>query len=179
MVELKHVFRQSNRKFVNILQDIRVGDVTPETIRYLRENCERPLPPNDFGIQPTILHSKNVNVSKENLVDLKKLSGEIVTYKALDEVEREKGVGPWVKKDLENSSFFKSCNAERTLQLKIGAQVMLIKNLGQNSRLTNGSRGTVIGFRRVKKSAGSDTTLLPGVLNYPVVQFKNGLQQVH
>ena len=176
VVELKHVFRQSNRNFINILRDIRIGNVTSETVRYLRENCERPLPPNNFGIQPTILHSKNVNVSRENLVDLEKLSGDTITFEARDEVEREKGVGKWVEKDLSNSSFFKSCTAEKYLRLKIGAQVMLIKNLGENSKLTNGSRGTIVGFRKVKRSSSSD--LLPGVDAYPVVQFKNGLQLV-
>jgi ATP-dependent DNA helicase PIF1 len=186
VVELKHVFRQSNRNFVNVLKDIRVGNVTPETVRYLKENCERPLPPNDFGVQPTILHSKNVNVAKENLVDLGKLSGDTVIFEAFDEVEREKGVGKWVEKDLSKNSFFKSCTAEKHLQLKIGAQVMLVKNLAQNSMLTNGSRGTIVGFRKVKRSSslslqgGSDTTnhLLPGVTKYPVVRFKNGLQMV-
>ncbi len=176
MVELKHVFRQSNRDFVNVLQNIRLGNVTSETVEYLRENCERPLPQNDFGVQPTILHSKNVNVAKENLVDLNKLSGDTVTFEALDEVEREKGVGKWVEKDLANNSFFKSCTADKHLRLKIGAQVMLVKNLGQNSMLTNGSRGTVVGFRKVKRS--SETKLLPGVDKYPVVRFKNGLQLV-
>ncbi len=176
MVELKHVFRQSNRDFVQILQNIRLGNVTSETVQYLRENCERPLPQNDFGVQPTILHSKNVNVAKENLVDLEKLSGDTVTFEAFDEVEREKGVGKWVEKDLARNSFFNSCTADKQLRLKIGAQVMLVKNLAQNSMLTNGSRGTVIGFRKAKRS--SDTKLLPGVDKYPVVRFKNGLQMV-
>jgi len=177
LVELKQVFRQSNLDFVNVLQDIRVGRVTHETIRYLKENCERPLPDNELGIQPTILHSRNVDVTRENLVDLNKLSGETVSYQALDEVERENGVGPWVKKELEKNSFFKSCLAENDLQLKIGAQVMLIKNLNQYS-LVNGSRGTVVGFRTVKNSSTSGVNLLPGMTKYPVVRFKNGLQQV-
>ena len=176
MVELKHVFRQSNRDFVNILRDIRLGNVTSDTIQYLQKNCERPLPPNDYGVQPTILHSKNINVAKENLFDLEKLDGEIFCYEAFDEIEREKGVGTWVEKELSNNSFFRSCTAEKNLQLKIGAQVMLIKNLAQNTMLTNGSRGTIIGFRKVKRS--SSTNLLPGITKYPVVRFKNGLQLV-
>jgi ATP-dependent DNA helicase PIF1 len=177
-VELQHVFRQSNRDFVRILQDIRIGNVNDETVRYLREKCERPLPPNEFGIRPTVLHSKNVNVDRDNSIDLNKLPGESVSYSALDQVEVEKGSGPWVKKQLQGNSFFSACIAEQDLQLKIGAQVMLIKNLNQNSRLANGSRGKVIGFRTVKNSASSDDNLLPGVDKYPVVQFKNGLQQV-
>ena len=177
-VELQQVFRQSNRDFVRILQDIRIGNVNDETVRYLREKCERPLPPNEFGIRPTVLHSKNVNVDRDNSIDLNKLPGESVSYSALDEVEVEKGSGPSVRKQLQRNSFFTACIAEQDLQLKIGAQVMLIKNLNQNTRLANGSRGKVIGFRTVKNSASSDDNLLPGVDKYPVVQFKNGLSQV-
>jgi len=177
VVELQQVYRQSNRDFIRILQNIRIANVNKETVQYLKEKCERPLPPNEFGIRPTVLHSKNVNVARENLIDLDKLPGSPVAYTALDQVEVEKGAGSFVKQQLQSSSFFTSCLAEQDLQLKIDAQVMLIKNLNQNSRLANGSRGKVIGFRSVKSSS-SDANLLPGVSKYPVVQFKNGLQQV-
>jgi hypothetical protein len=137
------------------------------------------LPPNNFGIRPTILHSKNIDVSRENQSDLKKLPGDTMNYIAEDEVVIEKGVGQWAKKPLENSAFFATCIAESELQLKIGAQVMLVKNLGRDSKLVNGSRGTVVGFRTVRKSPKDPTMyLLPGVTKYPVVQFVNGLQQV-
>jgi ATP-dependent DNA helicase PIF1 len=178
VMELKQVYRQQNRQFIDILQEIRNGRVTSNTVNFLRENCERPLPAK-MGIKPTILHSKNVNVAAENLRDLRKLPGEAVGYFALDEVTVEKGVGAWAKKPLENSAFFTNCIAEAELQLKIGAQVMLIKNMNRDSRLVNGSRGTIVGFRQVKKSPKDPTTfLLPGVTKYPVVQFVNGLQQV-
>ena len=189
VVELHHVYRQSNKDFVRILQNIRTGNVNDDTVRYLKDKCERPLPRNKFGIRPTVLHSKNVDVTSENLIDLNNLSGTTVTYTAMDHVEIEKGSGggPWMKQKLEKSSFFSSCLAEKELQLKIGAQVMLIKNMNHNSRLANGSRGKVIGFQSVKKSGAplnindseaAKMSLLPGVSNYPIVQFKNGLQQV-
>ena len=40
---------------------------------------------------------------------------------------------------------------------------MLIKKFGQNSRLTNGLQGKVIGFRSVKTES-SEANLLPGVV---------------
>jgi ATP-dependent DNA helicase PIF1 len=179
VVELQEVFRQQNRAFVEVLQEIRSGKVSPYAMNFLKVHCERPLPPNDFGIRPTILHSKNVDVSRENQSDLRRLSGDTVVYPAEDEVVIEKGVGQWAKKPLENAAFFATCIAESELQLKIGAQVMLVKNMGRDSRLVNGSRGTVVGFRTVRKSP-KDTTmyLLTGVTKYPVVQFVNGMQQV-
>jgi hypothetical protein len=178
VVELEEVFRQRNRDFVNVLQEIRTGNVTTRSMNFLREKCQRPLPLNEFGIRPTILHSKNVDVTRENHIDLMRLDGEVVVYKAEDEVLVEKGVGDWAKKPLENSAFYSTCIAEKELQLKIGAQVMLVKNVNRDSRLVNGSRGTVVGFRTVRKSKDPTIQLLPGVAKYPVVQFVNGLQQV-
>jgi hypothetical protein len=61
----------------------------------------------------------------------------------------EKGVGDWAKKPLKNSAFYSTCIAEEELQLQIGAQVMLVKNVNRDSRLVNGSRGTVVGFQTV------------------------------
>jgi ATP-dependent DNA helicase PIF1 len=183
VMELETVFRQHNREFIDALQDIRKGRVTQQTMNYLRQNCERPLPPIDeYGIRPTLLHSTNVNVNRENLVDLNRLPGETIVYKAIDEVEVEKGVGKWAVKPLQNSQFFRTCIAEGELQLKVNAQVMLIKNLNQGSKLVNGSRGTVVGFRTINASPNSKKAetlhLLPGVDRYPVVQFVNGLRQV-
>lgn len=52
------------------------------------------------------------------------------------------------------------CPAKDELILKIGAQVMLNKNLTDGSGLVNGSRGIVIGFSDVQK--------------YPIVKFYSG-----
>lgn len=177
VVDLQQVFRQDNAEFVEILQQIRTGQVSAHTTNYLREKCERPLPPNEYGIRPTILHSKNRNVARENMADLNLLPGDVVVYPAVDEVQPAKGAGNWAEKALGSNQFFTTCMAEKELHLKIGAQVMLIKNLNDGSKLVNGSRGTVVGFRNVSKNK-KDALILPGITKYPVVQFINGLQKV-
>jgi ATP-dependent DNA helicase PIF1 len=170
VLELDVVFRQKNQEYVNILMDIRRGRVTPEVIQFLKK-CDRPLPQNEFGIRPTILHSRNKDVSRENLQELQKLDGKSYVYDAMDSVDPDKGSGPWVRKQLEQNGFFKSCIAEKDLQLRIGAQVLLVKGI-HGSKLVNGSRGKVIGFRKAKGQQ------LNGMFEFPVVQFLNGISKV-
>jgi ATP-dependent DNA helicase PIF1 len=176
VVELEQVFRQKNNNFVAVLEEIRRARLTPEGLSFLRTYCQRPLPPNDFGIRPTILHSMNKDVSRENLQELNQLKGETQVYGTVDTVEREKGAGKWVETVLLKNQFFTSCIAEKELQLKVGAQVMLVKNdvRGAGKNLVNGSRGKVVGFEAIKKSTHADDPLLPGVTLYPVVQFVTG-----
>jgi ATP-dependent DNA helicase PIF1 len=178
VIQLDQVYRQQNSDFVRVLQSLRTGNVGRAEIEFLRQ-CQRPLPPNEFGIRPTILHSMNMDVTRENLAELGQLPGVPVVYDALDTVEKERGAGKWAEDQLKASSFFKNCIAESELQLKLGAQVMLIKNEmdGRNNlRRANGSRGKVIGFR--KAPSKTDAPLLPGVMEYPLVQFADGAKKL-
>jgi ATP-dependent DNA helicase PIF1 len=179
VVELDQVFRQQNKKFVDILQDIRKGQVPQSTLHFLRTKCERPLPPNQFGIRPTILHSKNKDVARDNLAELNRLRGETVIYESADNISRDRGAPKWADNQLKRSGFFTNCIADQQLQLKAGAQVMLIKNEGIGPKqLVNGSRGTVVGFRKPPSRASDDAKLLSGVEKYPVVRFVNGEQKI-
>jgi ATP-dependent DNA helicase PIF1 len=180
VVELDQVFRQQNKQFIDILQDIRKAHIPPSTLEFLRTKCQRPLPPNEFGIRPTILHSRNRDVSRDNLVELQKLRAETVIYESSDKIKRDKGAPKWAENQLWKNQFFTNCIAEQTLQLKVGAQVMLIKNEGAGpNQLVNGSRGTVVGYRKPPPSkASDDVMLLSGVETYPVVQFVNGAKKI-
>eukprot|EP00980_Cylindrotheca_fusiformis_P010930 scaffold2499_cov125-Cylindrotheca_fusiformis.AAC.21 len=179
VVELDQVFRQQNKQFVDILQDIRKAHITPSTLEFLRSKCQRPLPPNEFGIRPTILHSRNRDVSRDNLQELQKLEDETLIYESKDTIKRDKGAPKWAENQLWKSQFFSNCIAEDMLQLKVGAQVMLLKNEGPGPKqLVNGSRGKVVGFRKPPRSKNKDEALLPGVDTYPVVQFVSGIKKI-
>ena len=71
-------------------------------------------------------------------MELQKLRGEEQTYYAADD---EGGYAPGSA-----NGMLKNMSAPPLLTLKIGAQVMLLKNLDTEGGLCNGSRGVVTGF---------------------------------
>jgi len=188
VIQLDQVFRQKNNEFISVLHEIRFGKVSPESAKFL-ERCNRPLPPNKDGIEATKLYATNKNVSSENNTHLNKLPGEKMTYKAEDFAEPEDDA-PWAKEYLLRNAFYHQCLAEASLDLKEGAQVMLIKNEqtdDHKNRLVNGSRGKIVGF------TNADGTTTNGVdsdsevedddsdddgQSYPIVQFQQGRRRV-
>eukprot|EP00980_Cylindrotheca_fusiformis_P000562 scaffold146_cov107-Cylindrotheca_fusiformis.AAC.1 len=183
IVELDEVFRQSNPTFVKILHEIRKGRVTLEAQAFLR-NCSRPLPVGD--VKPTLLYARNAKVDIENQSELDKLPGEVSIFNATDLVQpdfRHKDED-WesAEKELWQSDFFRKCIAERELKLKVGAQVMVVKNVAKGrTGLVNGSRGVVVGFSSTQPNKASNESCEPpssddpeNKVLYPLVRFQSG-----
>ena len=80
----------------------------------------------------TILYPRNANVDAINNQELAKLPGESVVYEALDRGRVH---------------MLKDLKAPAVLELKLNAQVMLVKNLNPSQGLVNGTRGTVTAFQ--------------------------------
>jgi len=186
--ELKEVFRQKNSAFITVLHEIRTGKVSSDSKAFLA-GCNRPIPPNSLGILPTVLYSKNINVTNHNMAHLDKLSTELHTFQASDGIDADDEAPHWAADALWNDSFFKSCIAESGLSLKEGAQVMLIKNenmaRGPGPKLVNGSRGQVVDFvdgTDLDPGDAEDLDLhefsLPNMKFFPVVQFLNGSRRI-
>jgi len=138
-VELREIFRQSDMKFISLLNEVRVGKLSPENEEILQE-CQRELSTSN-EIEPTKLWSTNDKVEELNMEKLSSLEGHVVIY------ESENGYTQFTFIDINGEridSLLSQCMALETLTLKVGAQVMLLRNLEGN--LMNGSRGVVIGF---------------------------------
>ncbi|XP_070556108.1 uncharacterized protein [Ptychodera flava] len=127
---LTHVFRQADREFVSILNDISNGKCSPHSMEIL-SHCRAPLDPKDFNLDfiPT-MYTHNADVQHHNMTNLINHPGEIHTFKATDTGSR--------------SVLNRNTMAEEKLHLKVGAPVMLIYNC--TDKLKNGSTGTVIDF---------------------------------
>jgi ATP-dependent DNA helicase PIF1 len=158
-VELTRVFRQTDGAFVRILNDLRWGIVTPEASSTLQSRWGAPveLQPSskDKGpgpaIKPTLLFTHRADVDSVNARELDGLAGPDVLIRADDDA----GTTPAARAALDSA-----CPAPAELRLRIGAQVMLVRNLDVATGLVNGARGVITGFT--------------GSLRYPTAQFASG-----
>lgn len=132
--ELTHVFRQADRGFVDVLQDVRHGRATERVHAALTARVGAKLDCSD-GIEPTQLLALRAAVQRINSARLSQLQGETHTYKCKDS-----GDARW------RETLARNAQAAAQLQLRVGAQVMLLKNLDADFGLVNGSRGVVTGF---------------------------------
>jgi ATP-dependent DNA helicase PIF1 len=139
--ELTTVVRQSDPRFRDILDELRLGICTASAETYIR-SLSREVPTVD-GIEPVKLHALKAKVSAYNTERLTKLTTDVHTYDSIDIGQR---------------NILKQCPAEQSLSLKKGAQVMLIRNL--SSTAVNGSVGTITDFVKI----GDSKVLYPKVL---------------
>uniref|UniRef100_A0A6C0DZX2 AAA+ ATPase domain-containing protein n=1 Tax=viral metagenome TaxID=1070528 RepID=A0A6C0DZX2_9ZZZZ len=156
IVYLDENFRQEDSVFKNLLNEIRIGNISKNTVEILKSRVNVKLE-NAFGILPTKLYSLNRDVDSENDKELNNLvlKNEDLEFYQYD-LEYEV-----LKNGIKNveEKINKSCNAPFSLQLCVGAQVMLLYNMDLENKLVNGSRGVVIGFEN----------------DLPRVKFLNGI----
>lgn len=86
----------------------------------------------DHG-KPVVLFPRNIEVDAINREELSKLSTKLYTFVAVDEGNSKQLL----------SQISKHCTAPGCLELKVGATVMLLVNLGVSEGLFNGLTGTV------------------------------------
>lgn len=149
VVQLRHLFRQhGDTTFQQMLNEIRYGQPLPNTIENLMKCVNRPREQRlvDLGIEPTRLYPLNEQVDQLNRTCLVKLQTEEQFYQSF--VLHH---GSFLDRNVEfrqktEEKLKSGCIAGDMVSLKIGAQVMLLKNrplLG----LVNGSRGIVVDFK--------------------------------
>ena len=144
---LTEIFRQSDKKLISLLNNIRFGKITNEDKKILESRIK--ISDDNLAIRPTILTTHNAKVEMVNNNFLKKISAPIKQFNAE------------YSGDVFKIEFLKkNCLAYQQLTLKVGAQVMMIKNTLQKEGIVNGSLGIVRDFSAKK--------------NYPIVEFNNG-----
>ena len=133
-INLTQVFRQKDNMFANILNQLRVGEVSRET-EALFNSLSRP-PKLPKGIVPTKLFATRKQVDNANAVALQRLDGTTYEYLASD------WISPEAAERKTNMSV--ECPAAESVELKVGCQVMLTKNI--DHVLVNGSIGKIVAF---------------------------------
>ncbi|CAM9772095.1 unnamed protein product [Ectocarpus sp. 4 AP-2014] len=169
-IVLKQVFRQKDPFFLKILHEMREGRVSSEAEQVLADKsgsgggeASSPAPPSGGGggagggagaggggppaepspVAPppppppsyTRLFSRNEDVDRLNVEELQKLQGRAEFYEAEDNGDQ-----------MYLTQLQKHCAAGQTIELKVGAKVLLLKNLDSSSQLVNGATGVVTEF---------------------------------
>ena len=122
--ELTKIYRQKDAEFINILNKIRSGNVTEADLLPLNNKVVN----QDSNVlyETIILSPTNRKVDTINSVNLQNINSETFSYQSSETGE------------------FREKPADEILELKVGAQVMLIKNdIKSPKRWVNGSIGIV------------------------------------
>jgi ATP-dependent DNA helicase PIF1 len=152
-IYLTEILRQCDTVFQNCLNNVRIGNLDKETVAVLETRvgveCK-----SDIGIKPTKIFSTNRDVDVINEKELDKLSDEGAEFYEYDmRIICMKKNQKYIKE-----KYKKHCHAVEILQICVGCQVLLIKNLDVKEGLVNGSRGIVESFKD----------------DLPMVRFMNG-----
>lgn len=130
-IVLSKVFRQKDVRLIDMLNAMRHGRLTPPVIAQFKA-LAREVKYTD-GLEPTQLFPLRSQVEAANRNRMSALGGRTFTFSAQDTPNWES-----------TAKYFEQLLAPKQLDLKVGAQVLLIWNIDET--LVNGRRGTVISF---------------------------------
>jgi hypothetical protein len=131
-IELTHIFRQQDKEFIDILNNIRNSTNLSETIDRLNKQFISGYEPKD-GDNSIILTTHNYQADNINNKRIESLNGNYHSFQAKIEGDFPEGSFP----------------ADFDLKLKVGAQVMFVKNDGSfEKRFYNGKIGIITGFEK-------------------------------
>ena len=123
-------------EFVQLLNELRQGSITPLAIESFRA-LSRPIVSNDSILPPTELFCTRLEVERANSTRLASLQSAPVAFDARD----SGSAAPEKRK-----AVLANMRVPERLTLKLGAQVMLVKNIDDRRGLVNGAVGRVLGF---------------------------------
>jgi ATP-dependent DNA helicase PIF1 len=141
VIPLTQIHRQKDPVFQQILNEARIGELSPES--YAALEARKTMAWKRQEIKPTLLFTKNQDVAAINQSQLEKLTGREVVFQA------KTTAAPRLPPDILGflvEKLDKDAPYEPELILKERAQVMLLTNQDPEAGLVNGSRGVVTGF---------------------------------
>jgi len=150
--ELTQVYRQDERRFINLLEAIRSRDVDREILEEINERVgAEPEPEIDY----ITLTARNAVADTINKQRLEKLDGYSMAFQA----------------EVSGQFADRLFPTEAILQLKVGAQVMFVKNDPQK-RFVNGSIGKIVEFGQDKISVALTSQETPLVVEVERMEWE-------
>lgn len=153
-IELTHIYRQTDAKFIQLLSKVRSGNIDLQTLESINQRYIKGFNADDTGGYIT-LSSHNRTAKTINDIKLAELNEDEYTYSALVEGNFPESIYP----------------VEPQLMLKQGAQVMFTRNDAQDKKYVNGTIGEIISISEdsieVKITSNSE------VINVDVAKWEN------
>ena len=141
IAELTEVMRQQgDNEFIDLLNNIRVANLTPDDedlikSRFISEDMT------DYPKEALHLYAENAPAVAYNIKMLETLDSALLTINAIDDLP--KNVPSQVIEEARNRKHTETGGLPCMIQLKIGAKVMLTKNIDIADKLINGQIGIV------------------------------------
>lgn len=147
-IELKINYRNKNNNYLNILKNIRNGICTNNDEKFIKNLYNNNITYDD--IIPTKIFTTNKEVDEENNKNLSKLKGKLYKYKMFYEKKHNidfLNINNDITIDNINENLDEIINNfnMKFIDLKIGAQIMIIRNISKD--IYNGIRGVIVGFK--------------------------------
>ncbi|THH32533.1 hypothetical protein EUX98_g1662 [Antrodiella citrinella] len=173
---LTKVFRQADPEFVDMLNEMRFGTLTQKSINKFRSLAREVR--YDDGVAATELFPRREDVEVSNRSRMTNIDAEERIYRASE--------GGTLVGTEQGAKLLANFMVPSTLSLKVGAQVMLVKNMDET--LVNGSMGTIVEFADpatyaannedefIEKPTATGEKKIPHVgvgSKWPVVEFLN------
>ena len=143
VIVLKHNHRQGeDKEYANVLNRIRIGDLTDEDIKLL-ETRVRPVNHPDIPASALVVTcmNKEVNEINNNRLDLIEVPEYVI--ESVNKTNTNKIFNP----ETDAIGAISGTPLQRKLKLKVSAKVVLTHNLDTSDCLTNGAFGEILGFR--------------------------------
>ena len=152
---LTKVFRQDNKTFSKMLNNIRIGKISNNNVETLKS---RIIPFENNDIIPTKLFPKNKEVDSINNIEHNKLKtpGKTFNIRIINPSDEEIFENHISEYDIKNATEMIKKN-NQSIEIKIGDQVICTYNISDT--IVNGSRGVVIGINE-----------------YPIVKFVDNIE---
>jgi ATP-dependent DNA helicase PIF1 len=180
-VVLTTIFRQTDQDYIRILQQIRIGNISEESVQILRKYVKRPYDASKHNnCIPTKLFPLRSKTDYVNSMMFAKLQEKEHVFTAIRKtdcythIESGKPLSVEMRQrcirmttaeiEYELDQMVNNSPCVTTLRLKVGSAVMCTINLDMENGICNGSQGIITDM----KDQGTGTLV-------PIVQFANGM----
>ena len=148
-----------------ILDNIRIGNISNSFIKILKERIIDESEIQKMEVKPIRIVPRRATAESINIKNINELPGKLYSFKPKVRVSKTANINKkTINTELEKIE--KNSNYIVDLKLKIGTNVMLIKNMNISSKLVNGSMGVIIDI---------GTRSINHTNNYITVKFANGI----